>query len=136
MGAEVARVRQAGGTIVNDHIEGDSGDVPMTRGFGNFDIPGFTEIPEVQSVAQDEVAFLVVASDGVWDNMTAEECADHIRQWCDDGCTVDQLSRKLVQEARCLQRKRRSDDIAVIVALLPPPLRQPSVGAAAVAGAS
>lgn len=105
---EVERIAAAGGCISFGRV---GGVLPMTRGLGNFDLEaaGFACIPDVMTLPLMEVSFVVVASDGLWDVISDEECCALVSR----GCTADGL----VREAR---QRGSGDDVAVVVTHFPP----------------
>lgn len=117
---EIERVKATGGRI----SWGRLGGLPMTRGLGNFHLEaeGFACLPQVGSVPRWEVDFVVVASDGLWDVVSDDECCALIRSWGTDG--FNSAADALTARARSLGS---NDDIAVIVIGFPP---EGAVGAA------
>lgn len=89
----------------------------MTRGLGNFDleVAGFACLPELSALCLEQVEFLVVASDGLWDVMTDEDCCALIRSWGQAGAGT--AAEQLAAEAT---RLGSTDDIAIIVVFFPP----------------
>jgi len=105
---EVERIAAAAGCISFGRV---GGVLPMTRGLGNFDLEaaGFACIPDVMTLPLMEVSYVVVASDGLWDVISDEECCALVS----GGCTAEGL----VREAR---QRGSSDDVAVVVTHFPP----------------
>lgn len=110
---EIERIKATGGCI----SWGRLGGLPMTRGLGNFVLEGegFACLPQVGSVPRWEVDFVVVASDGLWDVISDDECCALLRSWGAAG--FHDSADALVARARSLGS---SDDIAVIVVGFPP----------------
>eukprot|EP00440_Ansanella_granifera_P038117 gb/GFBE01041355.1/.p1 GENE.gb/GFBE01041355.1/~~gb/GFBE01041355.1/.p1 ORF type:complete len:311 (+),score=27.00 gb/GFBE01041355.1/:1-933(+) len=120
---EVARIKARGGRLSFGRLQG----LPMTRGLGNFHLEdqGFQCIPQVNGVALWEVAFVVVASDGLWDVFKSDkECIDLVREWGTAG--MADCAEHLAAHARSLGSV---DDIAVIVAYFPHELAAGPAGA-------
>lgn len=110
---ELARIKAEGGRVEWNRL----GDLPMTRGLGNFSLEadGFTCTPQVTSYPRREIDFIVVASDGLWDVVSDERACALVRE---AGIALaETLAENLVEEARRLSSE---DDIAVIVAFFPP----------------
>jgi len=109
--SEIERVEAAGG-----HISwGSLGGLPMTRGLGNFELQaeGFACLPQVSSIPRWEVEFIVIASDGLWDVLSDENCCALVRSW---GSADMAVADKLASYARSLGS---TDDIATIVVHFP-----------------
>jgi protein phosphatase 1L len=113
--AEVARIQAAGGRVE----WGNLGNLPMTRGLGNFQLEadGFTCLPEVRAMNRSEVEFVVVASDGIWDHMTDAEVCNMVRDIGDDKDNAAQAIKDVACDRQT--KNSREDDIAVVVAFLP-----------------
>jgi len=111
---EVARVRAAGGSLEWGRI---GGCLPMTRGLGNFDLEadGFACLPDVSCLPRQEVDFVVVASDGLWDVLNDEACCGLVREWA-TGAAAGRAAELLAAQAR---RLGSADDVAVVVAYFP-----------------
>eukprot|EP00443_Scrippsiella_acuminata_P016270 CAMPEP_0115179202 /NCGR_PEP_ID=MMETSP0270-20121206/6290_1 /TAXON_ID=71861 /ORGANISM="Scrippsiella trochoidea, Strain CCMP3099" /LENGTH=442 /DNA_ID=CAMNT_0002592179 /DNA_START=17 /DNA_END=1341 /DNA_ORIENTATION=+ len=107
---EVSRIQAAGGTVEWGCV---GGQLPMTRGLGNFclEADGFACLPQVTSVLRSEAEFVVIASDGLWDVVSDDQCCAFVRQWGGAG-----VAEHLVNKARSLGS---SDDIAIVVAFFP-----------------
>mmetsp|Transcript_91995 Transcript_91995/g.197117 ORF Transcript_91995/g.197117 Transcript_91995/m.197117 type:complete len:101 (-) Transcript_91995:41-343(-) len=100
----------------------------MTRGLGNFSLEadGFACLPDVASLPRCEVDFVVVASDGLWDVMSDEDCCALVRGWGSEAWRNGTTADLLTQQAR---RLGSMDDIAVVVAYFPPEVGLASAGA-------
>ncbi len=83
---EKARIKAFGGYVKNDRVNGSLG---VARAFGDYhfkmrgDLTPYqqlvTAVPDVRTVEiEDDIDFLVVASDGVWDIMTNQEVVDFV----------------------------------------------------------
>jgi serine/threonine protein phosphatase PrpC len=107
---EVARIQAAGGNLEWGRL---GGFLPVTRGLGNFDLEadGFSSMPDVTSLPRRQVEFVIIASDGLWDVMSDEDCCRLVRQW---GVTAS--AERLAITA---QQLGSNDDIAVIIARFP-----------------
>lgn len=117
---EVARIYAAGGNLEMNRL---AGFLPITRGLGNFDLEaeGFTSVADVRACPRNEVDFVVIASDGLWDVMSDEACCNYIRQW-GPSASAERL-------AYMAQHMGSNDDIAIIIAQIPS-LSQPNFTAA------
>jgi len=106
---ELRRIQESGGSVEWGHL---GGTLPMSRGIGNFDLEaaGFLCSPDVRSMPTSEVDFLVVASDGLWDVMSDEACADEVRSMRSTHSVG--IADSLIQRA---ERLGSHDDISVIV---------------------
>lgn len=115
---EVARMK-AGGFTLEWGLLG--GVLPMTRGLGNFDLEseGFSCLPQVGTpLLRQEVDFVVLASDGLWDVISDEACCGLVREWvCELGISATDAAERLAGHARNLGS---TDDIAIIVAYFLP----------------
>lgn len=117
---EVARIRAGGGNLEWGRV---GGMLPMTRGLGNFcfEADGFACLPQVSSVPRDDVDFVIVASDGLWDVMTDQECCDLVRDFGGGDRANNRVAEHLAAQARSRWEAHSSiDDIAVIVAFFAP----------------
>lgn len=127
---EIHRIQASGGRIEWGRL----GDLPMTRGLGNFGLEadGFLCAPEVTSIPRREIDFVVVASDGLWDVMEDEAVIERVRSLSGFGVrpnvSVDHIAQNLVTEAR---RLKSEDDIAAIVVFFPALPEQVTEGAGA-----
>jgi len=111
--SEATRIVAAGGKIECGRL---AGVLPMTRGFGNFDLEsdGFTCVPSIACVPLASVEFLVAASDGLWDVVSDDDCCNLLA--AASSCRQQSAAELLVYEA---QRRGSPDDIAVVVMHVP-----------------
>lgn len=83
---EKRRIRRAGGTIEDNRVLGV---LNLSRGFGDFEYKRnpdlaqeeqmVTAFPDIKSVKiTKETQFLVLATDGVWDMLSPQECVDFV----------------------------------------------------------
>lgn len=107
---EMTRIQAAGGKLECGRL---GGFLPVSRGLGNFDLEsdGFSCAADVASLPRRQVEFVIIASDGLWDVISDEDCCRLVRQW---GIAV--ASEQLSITARQLGS---NDDIAIIVAGFP-----------------
>jgi len=107
---EVARIQAAGGTLEWGRL---GGFLPVTRGLGNFDLEsdGFSAVADVSALPRRQVEFVIIASDGLWDVISDEDCCHLVRQW-----GIMTAAERLAITA---QQLGSSDDIAIIVAGFP-----------------
>lgn len=127
---EAARVRSAGGVIVNtifDPTPRVGGQVAMSRCFGDRAIVGITSTPEIIFVRRPIHHarlrfFAVIASDGLWDEMTNEEVGKAVINFMDT-CELtffdapQGAARHLIKivRGRCTERGVPCDNVSVIV---------------------
>lgn len=107
---EVARIKAGGGNLEWGRL---GGFLPVTRGLGNFDLEadGFSCVADVTSLPRRQVEFVIIASDGLWDVISDEDCCRLVRQW---GVTAS--AERLAITA---QQLGSGDDIAVIIVRFP-----------------
>jgi protein phosphatase PTC1 len=114
---EVARIQSTGAKLEWGKL---GGFLPVSRGLGNFDLEseGFTSVPDVRFCPRQEVDFVVIASDGLWDVINDENCCALIRQW---GSSAS--AERLAYYAKDLweQQMTSPDDIAIVIAQFPFP---------------
>jgi serine/threonine protein phosphatase PrpC len=118
---EKKRICSAGGQVEVKQICTSTGDtcVEVSRGFGNFNCPGFSSAPyrapRVDLAAPDS-QFFIVASDGLWDKVSDEYAVEHVTELLArmPPVTATQCAQSLVDLA--LSRSS-NDDITVIVIL-------------------
>jgi len=144
---EKERIEQAGLTVVSESISNNEIDdihriykienknqkLSMSRSFGDFDFKSNTDLPSsLQAVtAIPEIyihertpndAFLLLASDGVWDVMSNEEVAsfivEHISKQLSSTKKYDlaNIGDELANE--CLHNRRSEDNISVVIVSL------------------
>jgi len=107
---EIARIKAGGGVLEWGRL---GGFLPVSRGLGNFDLEadGFSCVPDVTSLPRRQVEFVVIASDGLWDVISDEDCIRLVRQW---GTTAS--AERLAIAA---QQLGSPDDIAIIIVRIP-----------------
>lgn len=107
---EAQRIRQCGGFVIRGRL---CAMIAVSRGLGDFDFEesGMTCEPHVTSLPLEEVEFLVVASDGLWDIVDDERCCGMVRSWG----RRDTLAHRLASGAR---KGGTDDDVTVIVVWL------------------
>lgn len=105
--SEIERIQSMGGTVEWGCV---GGTLPMTRGIGNFDLEadGFACLPDVLCARRQDVEFVVIASDGLWDVLGDEECVAMVRRFGPGSGAADLL----IAEALA---RGSTDDIAVVV---------------------
>ena len=106
--SEVLRIKEAGGSVWGGRL---GGMLQVTRGLGDFDreADGFSCAADVAWVMSEDVEFVILASDGLWDVLEDAACCGLVREW---GAEEDAAGR-LGVHARSLGS---IDDISVIVA--------------------
>lgn len=107
---EVARIKAGGGNLEWGRL---GGFLPVTRGLGNFDLEadGFSCAADVASLPRRQVEFVIIASDGLWDVISDEDCCRLVRQWG--------IAASAERLAITAQQLGSNDDIAIIVAGFP-----------------
>jgi len=107
---EVARIQANGGKLEWGRL---GGFLPVTRGLGNFDLEadGFSCVADVTSLPRRQVEFVIIASDGLWDVISDEECCRLVRQWG----TATSAERLAITA----QQMGSSDDIAIVIVRFP-----------------
>jgi len=132
--SEKERIEKAGLEVVVQEdlniykIQKDNQKIAFSRSFGDFD---FKSNPDISSLNQQAVialpdvyihprsakdAFLLLASDGVWDVMSNEEVASFVLKQFDDlGDDLAKVGDELIKE--CFERKSEDNMSVVIVSL-------------------
>jgi len=107
---EVQRIQASGAKLEWGRI---AGFLPVSRGLGNFDLEadGFLCKADVSSLPRRQVEFIIIASDGLWDVISDEDCCRLVRQW---GTTAS--AERLAITA---QQLGSGDDIGIIIARFP-----------------
>jgi len=102
---EQTRVEQAGGRVkdgrVNEHLA-------LSRAIGDFDFKNDGSKPESQPVSvfpditnhriTDEVEFIVLACDGIWDCKTSQEVIDYVRKGIADKLPLDKICESIMDD--------------------------------------
>jgi len=130
---EKERVEAAGGSIVDNRVNGD---LASARSFGDFrykldeELPPskqqITVLPKTTIVPRtDEDSFVVLACDGIWDVMSNFECTHLLLAAMRLGCGVGTACEKILEE--CLL-KSSGDNMSVL--LICPPTAPKELGKA------
>jgi len=110
---EQERICEAGGSVEFGCLEGE---LSVCRGFGNFDMEGFTPEPYIAPRLNVEDAdFVMLASDGLWDVVSDEQAASLVRNGLQGGLSADDCAQHLLDLACELNS---CDDITVVIVLL------------------
>ncbi|PRP77308.1 protein phosphatase 2C-related protein [Planoprotostelium fungivorum] len=125
--SEQDRIQQAGGTVTKIAVRGNNktiarvnGVLAVSRALGDLGLePFITAEPEIQTfqLSRCEETTLVLACDGLWDVLEDQEAME-MAQGCTD---VKESAVKLVEAGIS---KMSMDNISVVVAKLPPQVRQ------------
>lgn len=113
--SEVARVERAGGTVIDDRVQGV---LNLSRAIGDHEFKKRSDLPaEQQMVSAEpdivvetlngEEEFLVIACDGIWNSMSNEEVSSFVRGYLDDGMHLKEICEKLCDA--CMSDSRTSD---------------------------
>ena len=115
---ELARVRGAGGLVVNHRLHGT---LAVSRSFGDVahksgEPPVLTATPEVriQNVTEED-EFVVLGCDGLWDALSARVVANFIRGELNDHGDLQRAARAVTEEAL---RRGSVDNVSVILVAL------------------
>ncbi len=126
---EMARIAKAGGFVENDRVNGILG---VARAFGDYNFKSqedcgphqqlVSALPEVRTVdVDDNIDFMVVASDGIWDLMSNQEVVDFIAQRMREDVAVERISLQLVKACKLPVNpvtRLGSDNMTCIIAVL------------------
>lgn len=106
---ETARIAALGCSVTHGRVDGI---LEVSRGIGDFCFErcGFSCLADVACARREEVDFVVLGTDGLWDAVGDEACCELVRRWGVDGAAA-----RLVEHA---YRVRGEHDIAVVVAQL------------------
>ncbi|CAM9312051.1 unnamed protein product, partial [Ectocarpus fasciculatus] len=114
---ECARIKKAGGTIVNRRVNGL---LAISRALGDtqfksVDGPSLVvATPDVQTeVITPMTEFAIIATDGLWDVMEAQDAVNFVRKRLGKKVDLQQISREIVQAA--LERGSVDNVTAIIV---------------------
>jgi serine/threonine protein phosphatase PrpC len=123
---ERRRVIAAGGRVTNSYgVPRVNGILAVSRAFGDRGVTGVIAEPEIQehrlSLGDD---FLVLASDGLWDVLAVQECADLVQRHFQRG-TPQSCAEMLTERAL---RKGSMDNITALVVDLRPYVAALSTG--------
>ena len=118
---EVERIKRVGGTVELNLIADEDGDgvLEVSRGFGNFRIPGFCCEPFVSDpipIGIQGFEFLIMASDGLWDVVKDQEAVNYVRTKLENGNSLAKISEDLVQIA--ITKGTCDDTSCIIISLL------------------
>jgi len=116
---ELARIRNAGGLVVNHRLNGS---LAVSRSFGDVQhkstsgVPTITATPEVAIRTLDaEDEFVVVGCDGLWDTLSMQTVTNFIRAQLNDHNDIQRAAKNITEEAI----KRGSvDNVSVIIVAL------------------
>jgi len=124
--SEAARIQAVGGQIINRELDGS---LAVSRGIGDFAYcrNGFSQLPTVvgplvlaaplASPETSERAFLVLASDGVWDVFSDDEACSLLRsELTVNGKSPNEACDALLEQAK---QKGSQDDKSVVLLCLP-----------------
>jgi protein phosphatase 2C family protein 2/3 len=125
---ERERIEAAGGVVFKNRVDGN---LALSRALGDYEYKTNTALSVTQqkvtaeadiiTVSHDDeaAAFLLLASDGLWDVMTNEEAMDEIRKVIvDEGETNVQLvAEELVH--LCVCERRSMDNVTAVVVSFP-----------------
>ena len=104
---EFQRIRNARGFVCNDRVLGVLG---VARAFADYkykaneDLPAdeqlITACPDLTMVGDENVDFIVLASDGVWDLMTNQEVVNFIRQRMEELSPLQNICADLLKKCK------------------------------------
>ncbi|XP_021898593.1 probable protein phosphatase 2C 12 isoform X2 [Carica papaya] len=119
-GGEVGRLNTGGGTEIGP-LRCWPGGLCLSRSIGDMDVGEFiVPVPYVKQVKLSTAGGrLIISSDGVWDNLTAETALD-----CCRGMSAEAAAAQIVKEA--LQAKGLRDDTTCIVVDILPQEKPPA----------
>jgi serine/threonine protein phosphatase PrpC/tRNA A-37 threonylcarbamoyl transferase component Bud32 len=114
---ELARVRGAGGLVVNHRLNGT---LAVSRSFGDVahkgPVPAISATPEVRICAvSGEDEFVVLGCDGLWDALSGRVVANFIRGELNDHGDLQKAARAVTEEAL---RRGSVDNVSVILVAL------------------
>ena len=127
--AEKARIRNAGGYVSED--ERVNGILAVSRSFGDYifkedkSLQVFeqlvTAVPDVRTVEIDEnIDFLVVSSDGVWDMMSNQEVVDAVIDGMVNGTHLNKICLDIINNCKMPinpMTGQGSDNMSMILAM-------------------
>lgn len=133
---EIARITQRGGFVINGRV---AGSLAVSRAFGDIQLKvgqgALVVDPEVSSwsLSQDD-AFIVIATDGLWDVMKSQEVVEFIERecqqegqlltsWTSAPTALDEVKTKLSGIAEKLalyavHEKNSNDNVTVMIVLI------------------
>lgn len=103
---ELKRILAAGGYVLGNRVNGN---LALSRAFGDFHYKGNDQLPAEQQIVSpcpdvktielnDDVDFLLLACDGIWDVLTSEEVVDfvisHLEHNIEPGMICEQLTTR------------------------------------------
>lgn len=103
---ELKRILAAGGYVLGNRVNGN---LALSRAFGDFHYKGNEQLPPEQQIVSpcpdvktielnDDVDFLLLACDGIWDVLTSEEVVDfvisHLEHSIEPGMICEQLTTR------------------------------------------
>ncbi len=126
---EHSRIEAAGAFVRSQRVNGMLG---VARAFGDFRFKvrgdlgpheqSVTALPDVRTVElEDEIDFLVVASDGVWDSKTNQEVVDFIIERMKLVVPLNEIGEQLIESCRLPVNPETglgSDNMTIMIAVL------------------
>ena len=116
---ELARIRAAGGLVVNHRLNGS---LAVSRSFGDVlhkdaaTCPTLTAAPEVAIRAlDDEDEFVVVGCDGLWDTLSMQTVTNFVRAELQRHRDLQRAAKALTEEAIA---RGSVDNVSVIIVAL------------------
>lgn len=103
---ELKRILAAGGYVLGNRVNGN---LALSRAFGDFHYKGNEQLPPEQQIVSpcpdvktielnDDLDFLLLACDGIWDVLTSEEVVDfvisHLEHSIEPGMICEQLTTR------------------------------------------
>lgn len=111
---EKARIEALGGQVIHYGCWRVNGNLAVSRAFGDFSLyPYVIAKPEIKKVVLDEqVEFLILACDGVWDVLSNQEAVDIARAELSKSGDCNKAAKTLVDKALI---KGSTDNITVML---------------------
>lgn len=92
---EAARLRNLRVPVINQRVNGM---IMVSRSIGDRSMrPGLIPTPHIKSLKLKSDCFFVVASDGVWDVISKEDLASHVRDLLKAGASEQSIAQSLVK---------------------------------------
>ena len=113
---EISRIQNHGGFIIFGRVIGE---LAISRAFGMYKFKpcGVTATPFITKKKLDpHHQFIVIACDGLWDVMTAEEVSSFVLENYKNGREVNNIAEALVKKA--LARHPNDNVTALVIGLL------------------
>lgn len=108
---EIQRIKESGAKIIDERLEGE---LAVTRSIGDFDLKdkGLISIPHTCKIILDSNSrYCILASDGVWDDLTPED----VLKICNENKDPDVIVNEIVRQAL---ESGSEDNISCIVVQL------------------